>query len=107
MNTTFAPDVPEDSISVETPADTNTGLPLFTRYSGNPILTHSNWPYPINSDFNAGVARLADGETLLLCRVEDRRGLSHLCAARSANGINNWIIDSQPTLLADPINFPE
>ena len=26
---------------------------------------------------------LADGSTLLLCRVEDRRGLSHLCAARS------------------------
>ena len=50
---------------------------------------------------------LADGTTLLLCRVEDRRGLSHLCAARSVNGIDDWQIDSQPTLPADPENFPE
>jgi predicted GH43/DUF377 family glycosyl hydrolase len=50
---------------------------------------------------------LADGTTLLLCRVEDRRGHSHLCVARSANGIDNWQIDSQPTLLAAPDEFPE
>ena len=57
--------------------------PLFTRYSGNPILSRGDWPYPINSVFNAGAVKLPDGDTLLLCRVEDRRGLSHLCAARS------------------------
>ena len=62
---------------------------LFTRYSGNPILSREDWPYPINSVFNAGAVRLADGDTLLLCRVEDRTGLSHLCAARSANGIDD------------------
>jgi predicted GH43/DUF377 family glycosyl hydrolase len=107
LNTTFAPDVPEDSISTDVHVEANTGLSLFTRFSGNPILTHSDWPYPINSVFNAGVARLADGDTLLLCRVEDRRGLSHLCAARSANGVNNWVIDSQPTLPASPQDFPE
>ena len=39
--------------------------------------------------------------------MEDRRGLSHLCAARSANGIDSWQIDSQPTLIADPEHFPE
>jgi len=50
---------------------------------------------------------LPDGTTLLLCRVEDRRGLSHLTVARSVNGIDNWQIDSRPTLAADPINFPE
>lgn len=80
---------------------------LFTRYSGNPILSRENWPYPINSVLNAGAVRLADGDTLLLCRIEDRSGLSHLCAARSANGITNWRIDSQPTLLASPLEFPE
>ena len=32
-----------------------------------------------------------DGTTLLLCRVEDRRGHSHLCAARSANGVDGWV----------------
>ena len=80
---------------------------LFVRHKLNPILTAADWPYPIHSVFNAGATLLQDGTTLLLCRVEDRRGHSHLCVARSVNGINNWQIDSQPTLLADPENFPE
>jgi predicted GH43/DUF377 family glycosyl hydrolase len=84
-----------------------TDLALFTRYSDNPILSRNDWPYPINSVFNAGATRLPDGDTLLLCRVEDRTGLSHLCAARSANGFDGWRIDSQPTLLANPRDFPE
>lgn len=87
--------------------ESRTGLPLFTRYEGNPILTQEHWPYAINSVFNAGVAKLADGDTLLLCRVEDRRGLSHLCAARSANGIDGWRIDSKPTMPANPAEYPE
>ena len=75
---------------------------LFNRHPANPILTAKDWPYPINSVFNAGATLLADGTTLLLCRVEDRRGLSHLCAARSRNGVDGWEIDSTPTLLPDP-----
>jgi len=81
--------------------------PLFTRYSGNPILSREHWPYPINSVFNAGAVQMADGDTLLLCRVESRTGLSHLCAARSANGIDRWRIDPQPTLMASPQEYPE
>ncbi|WP_420238271.1 glycosidase [Telmatobacter bradus] len=81
--------------------------PLFTRHLGNPLLSHANWPYPINSVMNAGAVLLPDGVTLLLCRVEDRSGLSHLCAARSANGIDNWRIDPKPTLMANPEQFPE
>ena len=61
---------------------------LFHRHPGNPILTGKDWPYSMNSVFNAGATMLPDGTTLLLCRVEDRRGLSHLCAARSVNGID-------------------
>jgi predicted GH43/DUF377 family glycosyl hydrolase len=80
---------------------------LFTRHPGNPILTGDQWPYPINSVFNAGATLLADGSTLLLCRVEDRRGLSHLCAARSANGVDGWEVDPEPTLLPDVANHPE
>jgi predicted GH43/DUF377 family glycosyl hydrolase len=80
---------------------------LLHRYKLNPILTAADWPYPVNSVFNPGATLLADGTTLLLCRVEDRRGHSHLCAARSANGIDNWKIDSRPTLPADPERFPE
>ena len=81
--------------------------PLFTRYAGNPILSRKDWPYPVNSVFNAGATRLADGDTLLLCRVEERTGLSHLCAARSVNGIDGWRIDSRPTLMANPRDYPE
>ena len=80
---------------------------IFTRHKLNPILTAENWPYPINSVFNAGATILQDGRTLLLCRVEDRRGLSHLCAARSANGIDDWQIDATPTMLPDAKNFLE
>ncbi|MBN2163277.1 MAG: hypothetical protein JW713_10055 [Pontiellaceae bacterium] len=80
---------------------------LFRRYEFNPILTSADWPYPVNSVFNPGAARLSDGTTLLLCRVEDRRGHSHLCAARSANGMDGWRIDPRPTLSADPEHFPE
>jgi predicted GH43/DUF377 family glycosyl hydrolase len=82
-------------------------MPLLTRYSQNPILSREHWPYPINSVFNAGAVRLANGDTLLLCRVEDRRGISHLCAARSANGIDGWRIDPEPTLVANPREYPE
>lgn len=80
---------------------------LFHRHAKNPILSAGDWPYPAHTVFNAGVTRLADGTTLLLCRVEDRRGLSHLCAARSANGVDGWIIDAEPTLWPDPEHFPE
>ena len=72
---------------------------LFLRHPGNPILAGKDWPYSMNSVFNAGATLLPDGTTLLLCRVEDRRGLSHLSAARSTNGIDGWKIDRQPTLV--------
>ncbi|HEY6121684.1 MAG TPA: hypothetical protein VIV66_17135 [Pyrinomonadaceae bacterium] len=80
---------------------------LFHRYKNNPILTASNWPYRANSVFNAGATLLASGETLLLVRVEDRRGISHLTVARSKDGIGDWIVDSQPTFMPDPQNYPE
>ena len=86
---------------------TNQHLELFHRHERNPILTAAHWPYPVNSVFNPGAVLLPDGTTLLLCRVEDRRGHSHLCAARSANGIDGWKIDTQPTLMPDPEHFPE
>jgi predicted GH43/DUF377 family glycosyl hydrolase len=75
---------------------------LFRRSDRNPILTAADWPYPVHTVFNAGATRLRDGSTLLLCRVEDRTGRSHLCAARSADGIGGWTVDAAPTLRSDP-----
>ncbi|MFN2511913.1 MAG: glycosidase [Pyrinomonadaceae bacterium] len=80
---------------------------LFRRAEENPILTASDWPYQVNSVFNPGAVRLADGQTLLLARVEDRTGISHLTVARSQDGITNWQIDPQPTFAPDPANYPE
>jgi predicted GH43/DUF377 family glycosyl hydrolase len=80
---------------------------LFVRHPKNPILTAADWPYPIHTVFNAGATLLQDGTTLLLCRVEARTGHSHLCAARSANGVDGWVIDQKPTLWPDPENHPE
>ncbi len=80
---------------------------LIRRYPGNPLLTAADWPYPINSVFNAGATLLPDGTTLLLARVEDRRGHSHLTACRSENGIDGWEIDPQPTLAPNPQEYPE
>jgi predicted GH43/DUF377 family glycosyl hydrolase len=80
---------------------------LFRRSVANPILSAADWPYPVHTVFNAGATRLVDGTTLLLCRVEDRRGHSHLCAARSADGVTNWVIDAEPTFRPEPDRYPE
>jgi beta-1,2-mannobiose phosphorylase / 1,2-beta-oligomannan phosphorylase len=73
---------------------------LFDRHPANPILTAEDWPYPANAVFNPAAAAV-DGEVVLLARVEDRRGISHLAVARSANGIDGWAIDSEPLLAPD------
>ncbi len=86
---------------------TNQHSELFRRHKLNPILTAADWPYSINSVFNPAATLLPDGTTLLLCRVEDRRGHSHFSVARSANGVDNWQIDPHPTLQAEPDKYPE
>lgn len=87
-------------------ADDNTFKELFVRYNYNPILTARDWPYPVNTVFNPA-ATIYEGKTLLLARVEDRRGFSHLTKAVSEDGIDNWVIDRHPTLCPDPDNHPE
>jgi predicted GH43/DUF377 family glycosyl hydrolase len=79
---------------------------LFTRYPGNPILRAKDIPYPANSVFNPGAVKFGK-DSLLLMRVEDRRGLSHLSVARSRDGFSDWRVDPRPTLPADPEGHPE
>jgi len=71
------------------------------------LLTAANWPYPAHAVFNPGATRLPSGETLLLVRVEDHCGISHLTAARSVDGVHAWHIDPQPTFSAMPDRYPE
>ena len=79
---------------------------LFKRFEDNPILTPEDWPYPANAVFNPGAAKM-NTETLLLVRVEDMRGFSHLTVARSADGFTDWQIDPEPTLKADQSSLEE
>ncbi len=79
---------------------------LFTRYEGNPIIQAGDIPYRVNSVFNPAATLVGD-ETLLLMRVEDRRGMSHLTTARSFDGITRWRIDPEPTMPANPQGHPE
>ena len=74
---------------------------LFTRHPANPILTADDWPYQVNAVFNPAAVAVGD-ETVLLARVEDRRGISHLTAARSANGVDGWSIGPEPLLAPAP-----
>jgi predicted GH43/DUF377 family glycosyl hydrolase len=74
---------------------------LFRRYEGNPILTPAMWPYRANAVFNPGATQFED-ETLLLVRVEDMQGYSHLTIARSRDGFTDWRIDSEPALRPEP-----
>jgi predicted GH43/DUF377 family glycosyl hydrolase len=73
---------------------------LLHRHAANPILTAEQWPYTVNAVLNAAAARV-DGSTVLLVRVEDRRGISHLTVARSKTGLDEWAVEPEPLLAPD------
>ncbi len=70
---------------------------LFHRHPANPLLTADDWPYPANAVFNPAAAQVND-MTVVLARVEDLTGISHLTVARSKNGIDGWSIEREPLL---------
>jgi len=80
--------------------------PIIVRHEGNPILTAADWPYPVNTVFNAAAA-IVDGETVLLVRVEDHSGVSHLTVARSADGVGGWRVGPRPALAPSPAHPEE
>jgi len=79
---------------------------IFTRHPRNPIITADDLPYRANSVFNPG-AGLVRGDTLLLVRVEDLRGISHLLPARSADGATGWSFDASPLIAPSLERYPE
>ncbi|MGC8764102.1 MAG: glycosidase [Acidobacteriota bacterium] len=83
----------------------NLGVNLFARHPANPVVTTADLPYPANSVFNAAAAEVG-GETVLLARVEDLRGISHLTVLRSEDGVSGWRCEG-PSLVPDPGNHPE
>ena len=79
---------------------------LFKRYSGNPILTVNDIPYVANSVLNPAAVEL-EAKTLLLMRVEDRRGISNLTACYSDNGMNDWRVEHEPMMIPMHKEYPE
>lgn len=65
----------------------------FERYRKNPILSRKNVPYPCNSVFNAGACKFRD-KYILIIRIEDQKGQSHLTLAHSDDGYQFKVNDS-------------
>lgn len=80
---------------------------LFERFEGNPILTPEEWPYTVNAVFNPAATLDPQGETVLLVRVEDRSGLSHLTVARSRDGLTEWDIAPKPSFEPEAGSYSE
>jgi beta-1,4-mannooligosaccharide/beta-1,4-mannosyl-N-acetylglucosamine phosphorylase len=78
----------------------------FKRYDKNPILSSDDIPYPCNAVFNAAACKFKN-QYLLLLRIEDLKGHSHLTLARSDDGYQ-FEVDSQPwiTPSVDPYYEP-
>lgn len=82
-----------------------TGSELFRRSEHNPLITFRDIPYSCNSVFNPGATAFQD-ETLLLLRIEDLEGRSHLTVARSANGVTGWRIENDPLMCPESGDNP-
>jgi predicted GH43/DUF377 family glycosyl hydrolase len=73
---------------------------VVTRYSGNPILTRAEIPYPVETVHNAGVVKHGD-EYVMLFRSHLRTGRSIIGLARSRDGFR-FTADPQPFLKPEP-----
>ncbi len=78
---------------------------LFVRHGDKPLITPDDLPFEANAVLNPGVAEM-NGEVLLLQRIEDATGVSHIHVARSANGVDRWRVEERPLLEADLPEYP-
>ena len=73
---------------------------IVVRYSGNPILTKDDVPAAAKGVFNSGCIKVAEGEYVMLCRVETPSMKQLVWPADSKDGINF-------TFRPDPIKMPD
>jgi predicted GH43/DUF377 family glycosyl hydrolase len=93
--------------SADPPAPSSGGpAEMFVRHPANPIITAADLPRMVNAVFNPS-ATVFEGQTLLLLRVEDRTGLSHLVVARSPDGYSDWTVERDRGLFAKTSTFAE
>lgn len=70
---------------------------LVKRYSGNPILTKDDIPYPVETVHNAGMTRYGD-RIIMLFRSHLRNGRSIIGVAESDDGFN-FIVSPEPFIV--------
>lgn len=73
---------------------------IFKRSKHNPLIKHDDMPYLCQAVFNPGATLFGD-DILLLLRVEDLEGRSHLTVARSVDGETDWRIEHEPLIGPD------
>ena len=76
---------------------------LFTRHQANPIISPSDIPYPCDCVCNPA-AHLVGDDVLLLLRVIDQEGSSHITVARSRDGVTDWRIEDRPFIAPDDVS---
>ncbi len=70
-----------------------------------PLLTPDDMPCEANATLNPAVAEF-ENDVLLLVRVENKDGISHLRVARSSNGVDGWRIADEPLLEPGNPDYP-
>lgn len=74
--------------------------PIVTRYTGNPVLTKEDIPYPVATVHNAGMAK-HNGRYIMLFRSHKRNGRSIIGIAESVDGFT-FIARPEPFLVPEP-----
>jgi predicted GH43/DUF377 family glycosyl hydrolase len=77
----------------------------FLRQGVGPLMAPDQMPCEANAVLNPGVADLGD-EVLLLLRIENKDGISHIRVARSPNGVDGWQFADKPLLEPGTPDFP-
>lgn len=78
---------------------------IFVRHRMNPLITPRTLSLRANAVLNPGAVEV-NGEVILLLRIENRQGISHIRVARSANGVDGWRISEQALLEPDQPENP-
>lgn len=69
----------------------------FRRHKKNPLISREDIPWGASAVLNPAAVE-HDGQTVLLLRLEDERGISNIHVARSRDGISDWSVEEEPLI---------
>jgi len=79
---------------------------IAVRYPKNPILTKDDVPAAAKGVYNSGCIKIADGQYVMLCRVETPSMKQLIWPADSKDGIK-FVLRPEPIRMPDDDNFKE